>query len=295
MSDVSEAALERGDSRHTIEVADQTLSFREVRIDDLTPNGAHLAVAAGFKPAQGVIVLKVLANGELEDIRPSEVVDVRHQEGRFIIVESDRTYRLTLDGERFDWPCRVISGRGLRKLGNVPDDKAIYFEREDKAERQIGDHDLVDLDGPGIEAFHSRKVRWKLNVQGVVLDVLTPTIVVRDALTRAGFNPDQGMSGRRPSVKGSSAAMGRSRVRSCLRPVRAGYDRPAGPDEKVRSVLSPYQFNALAFGACSPLGFQNPSVAHITPSVTLDACSPWGEIPSRRALCGRQAAIGRSS
>jgi hypothetical protein len=192
MSDVSEAALERGDSRHTIEVADQTLSFREVRIDDLTPNGAQLAVAAGFKPAQGVIVLKVLPNGELEDIRPSEVVDVRHQEGRFIIVESDRTYRLTLDGERFDWPCRVISGRALRKLGNVPDDKAIYFEREDKADREIGDHDLIDLDGPGIEAFHSRKVRWKLNVQGVVLDVLTPTIVVRDALTRAGFNPDQG-------------------------------------------------------------------------------------------------------
>jgi hypothetical protein len=110
------------------------------------------------------------------------------------------------------------------------------------------------------------------------------------------FNSDQGsMSGRRPSVKGSSGAMGRSRVRSCLRPVRAGYVRPAGPDEKVRSVLSPYQFNALAFGACSPLGFQNPSVAHITPSVTLDACSPWGEIPSRRPLCGRQAAIGRSS
>ena len=109
----------------------------------------------------------------------------------FIIVESDRTYRLTLDGERFDWPCRVISGRGLRKLGNVPDDKAIYFEREDKAERQIGDHDLVDLDGPGIEAFHSRKVRWKLNVQGVVLDVLTPTIVA-NALTLVEFEPRPG-------------------------------------------------------------------------------------------------------
>ena len=74
-----------------------------------------------------------------------------------------------------------------------------------------------------------------------------------------------------------------------------GIDRPAGPDEKVRLVLSPYQFNALIFGACCPLGFQNLSVAHITPSVTLDACSPWGEILSRQASCGRHAATGRSS
>jgi hypothetical protein len=192
MSDVSEAAPGRGAIRHTIEVAGQNLSFRTVLIDDLTPTGAQLAAAAGFKPAQGVIVLRILVNGELEDIRPGEVVDVRHHDGRFVMVESDRTYRLTINGERFEWPCRIVSGGALRKLGNIPDDKAIYFEREDKAERQIGGHDLVDLDGPGIEAFHSRKVSWKLNVQGVVLEVLTPIIVVRDALTRAGFNPDQG-------------------------------------------------------------------------------------------------------
>ena len=38
----------------------------------------------------------------------------------------------------------------------------------------------------------TRKHIWKLNVQGVILDVPTPTIVVREALTLAGFNPDQG-------------------------------------------------------------------------------------------------------
>ena len=80
-------------------------------------------MGAGCKGARGGSGLRSLATGGREDIRPSGVVDVRHQEGRFIIVESDRTYRLTLDGERFDWPCRVISGRALRKLGNVPDDK----------------------------------------------------------------------------------------------------------------------------------------------------------------------------
>ncbi len=193
MENVPEAALDRGEARHKIEVADETLAFRAVWIEDLTPTGFQLSAAAGFKPAQQATVLHILHEGELEDVRPSEAVDLRNSEGRFVIVESDRSYRLTIDGERFDWPCRIVSGGLLRKLGRVrPDEKAIYLERSDEPDRLIGNHDLVDLDAPGIESFVSRKLAWKLNVQGVILDVATPTIVVGDALTRAGFDPNQG-------------------------------------------------------------------------------------------------------
>ena len=59
-------------------------------------------------------------------------------------------------------------------------------------DRLIGKNDLVDLDAHGVARFVTRKRIWKLNVQGVILDVLTPTIVVREALLEAGFNPDQG-------------------------------------------------------------------------------------------------------
>jgi hypothetical protein len=183
---------QRGDARHSTEVADHTLTFRQVRIDDLTPTGAQLAIAAGFKSAEGVIVLHMLPNGDLEDLLPTETVDLRKQEGRFVIVESDRAYRLTIDGQRFDWPCRIVSGGLLRKLGRVPSNKAIYFERQDEPDRQVGDQDLVDLDAAGVESFLSRKLVWKLNVQGVVLELTAPTIVVREALIQAGFNPDQG-------------------------------------------------------------------------------------------------------
>ena len=178
--------------RHTINVADQTLTYRQVSIDDLTPTGAQLAIAAGFKSVDGVSVLQVLATGDLEDVRPNETVDLRREAGRFVIVESDRAYRLTIDGQRFDWPCRIVSGGLLRKLGQVPTDKVIYFERQDQPDRQVDDHDLVDLDAPGVESFVSRRLVWKLNVQGVVLELFVPTIVVREALVDAGFNPDQG-------------------------------------------------------------------------------------------------------
>lgn len=191
MTDVTEAAVDRGKARHRIEVADETLTYRSVQIDELTPTGAQLAAAAGFKPKQNAIVLQALPNGELEDVRPTETVDLRCADGRFVIVESDRDYHLSIDGQRNPWPCRVVSGAALRKLGQAPVDKAIYLERADEPDRLIGDQDLVDLDGPGVEAFVSRKPFWVFNVQGVELKVETPTIVVSDALTRAGFDAGQ--------------------------------------------------------------------------------------------------------
>lgn len=181
-----------GSDHYLIEVADQTLTYRQVRIEDLTPTGAQLAVAAGFKSVDDVSVLQVLPTGELEDVRPTETVHLRQTEGRFVIVESDRAYRLTIDGQRFDWPCRIVSGGLLRKLGQVPADKAIYFERQDQPDCLLGDHDLVDLGAANVEEFVSRKLVWKLNVQGVLLELPAPMVVVREALVLAGFNPDQG-------------------------------------------------------------------------------------------------------
>lgn len=192
MDSVSEVAGDRGQDRHHIEIADAAFNFRSVSIADLTPTGAQLAAAAGFKPAQQATVLQVLANGELEDIRPDETVDLRDTKERFVIVESDRVYRLTIDGQRFDWPCRIVSGGLLRKLGRVPLEKGIFLEQSDTADRAIGPHDLIDLDAAGVEAFVTSIKHWKLNVQGVVIEVDMPTIEVREAIARAGFNPDQG-------------------------------------------------------------------------------------------------------
>lgn len=172
----------------TISIAGLSLVFQEFSISDATPTGAQLAAVAGFTPAQHATVLQIMANGELEDIRPSEQVNLRASTGKFVIVESDRSYKLTVDGVRFEWPCRVISGGQLRKLGQVPAADEIYFDLPGNVDRVIDKHDLVDLDGTQIESFKTRKRSWKLNVQGVVLVVHEPTIEVRRAITEAGFD-----------------------------------------------------------------------------------------------------------
>lgn len=151
----------------SIEVCGLDFQFRHVDIADSTPSGAQIAAAAGFRPASDATVLHILANGELEDIRPDESVDVSAPITRFIVVESDRTYRLTVDGTRYDWPGRVVSGGLVRKLASISSDKSLYFERRDEPDQHMSDTDLIDLAEEGVEHFYSR-VRPQTTVTIVV-------------------------------------------------------------------------------------------------------------------------------
>lgn len=187
-----EAAPEYRPTGFAIEVGNENMEFRPLTVDDGTPTGAQISEVAGFKPAQQATVLHFLPDGELEDIRPTETVDLLHGDRRFIVVETDRSYRLTVNGERFDWPCRMISGAVVRRLGSVSPGDELLLKRADQADRLLEARDLVDLDKDGVEEFVSRKPSWKLNVQGVELTLHQPTVIVRKALQDAGFNPDQG-------------------------------------------------------------------------------------------------------
>lgn len=63
--------------------------------------------------------------------------------------------------------------------------------REDEADLEILNDQIVDLGSEGIERFISRKATWKLNVQGKEFTFDTPTVLIRDAVIRAGLNPNQ--------------------------------------------------------------------------------------------------------
>ena len=188
---IQEAAPDHRAMGQAIEVADQNLQFRPLVISDATPTGAQIAHAAGFAASQQATVMHLLPDGELEEVRPNQNVDL--DKGRqFVVVETDRLYILTINGERFEWPSRLISGTVLRKLGTIAPDDELLLDRVDQADRPIGPRDLVDLGKGGIETFVSRKPTWKFNVQGVLLTLHQPTVVVRQALIDAGFNPNQG-------------------------------------------------------------------------------------------------------
>ena len=103
MDAVTDPGAKRG-AQLTIEVADATLAYRPVPIGDATPTGAQLAEAAGFRSVENIIVMHLLPTGELEDVRPTETADLNGGTSKFVVVESDRSFRLSINGQRFDWP-----------------------------------------------------------------------------------------------------------------------------------------------------------------------------------------------
>lgn len=180
-----------GSSTHEIQVAGLDLQFHTVSLHDSTPTGAQISAACGFTPSQQVTVLQFL-EGSLEDVRPDEVAHLRDGNARFVVVESDGSWRLTVDGKRIDWPASEILVATVRKLVAVPMEKRIYLEREDEPDALLDEDQCIDLARGGTELLSTRVPTWTLNVQGVRLTVRAPTILVKDALTQAGFNSDQG-------------------------------------------------------------------------------------------------------
>lgn len=178
---------------HTISVAGPDLVFRAAVVDGAEPTARQVAHAAGFRPPDDAVVLHQLPDGELVLLRPTDrtVVDCL-DESRFVVVEGDHVDLLRIDGTRYEWPCRFVSGRVLRRLASLPRDRRLFLAGKDGSEIQVGDRDMVDLDLPGIETFVTRPMIWLLNVQGVVIDVAESRITARAALEAAGF------SGRTP-------------------------------------------------------------------------------------------------
>lgn len=175
----------------TIYTADQSLDFKPHKLDPSRQTGAGVAAALGFKPSDYPVVLAILPGGELESVRPEETVTIDDDRNRFIVVTSDRLYRLSIDGVFFEWVCRVISAAQLRKLGQIDPAKALYLEKVEHPDVELAEDALIDLDAAGVETFRSRARTWKLEVQGVTIVSTTPTIAVRLALQEAGFDPNR--------------------------------------------------------------------------------------------------------
>lgn len=167
--------------------------FDEKRnISDPKPTPEQILEAYGLRPVDNYVLLDLEQHGvsELPFGEPVDISDRRAE--RFFAFKTDRTYKVKLNGDRFPWGSPRISGEMLRLIGRIPDNHQIILQRTDKPDLVLEDNDTVALDDAGLETLFSRKAAWKLLVQGVMLTLSSPTIVVRDALIEAGLDPDKG-------------------------------------------------------------------------------------------------------
>lgn len=174
-----------------VEVAGTDLNFKPLTVADRSPSGRQILAYCDLAPHSEHVVLQWLPGGDIEEVRPEESVDFSGAGApRLIVARADRTFRLTLDDRSLEWPMDSISEGALRTLGAIEGNYTVFLRKEDRPDAHVRPGSTVKLGPAGVETFYSRAAKWKLNVQGVVIESDTPTIAVRDALTRAGFAAD---------------------------------------------------------------------------------------------------------
>lgn len=176
-----------------IEVAGTDLVFRPVSVADRSPTGRQILGYCDVAPREDYVVLQWLPEGDIEELRSDETVNLdRQTAAKFIVVKADRLFRLFLNDRSLSWPDRSIAESALRILGKIPVAELLYIRRENAPDHPIAVGGSLSLADVGVENVYSRLAQWELSVQGVSVKFDTPEVLVRDALVKAGFNPDQG-------------------------------------------------------------------------------------------------------
>jgi len=140
---------------YRILVGNDRLEFEPYQIADPIVTGRQILDLTKCRPADEYILLQLLHDGLLEEIRLEETTDLRERGiEKFIVFRSDRSFRFMLDGRQFEWGGLFITGLTLKRLAKVdPSTHGVWLVVRGSEDRKIGDSELVDLSLPGVEKF----------------------------------------------------------------------------------------------------------------------------------------------
>ena len=156
--DVGEAlrdgrALRRA-RQYRIRYAQGDLNFRTLTVSDPVPLGRQILMSAGVSPNAGYSLFAILPTGDFEDVRLDEPFDLRERGAeRFVAFQTDRDYKLTLNGDQLAWGKPAIHGAALYGLAKTGAEEAVFLVVPGGKDRLVEPDELIDLTAPGIERF----------------------------------------------------------------------------------------------------------------------------------------------
>lgn len=147
------------DTNVNTNVCSVQIDDRSCTTNDPVVTGQQLLDLAGKRPTDEFIIFQLLHDGQLEEIRLDETVDLRRSGiEKFITWQSDRSFRFVIDGRRFEWGAPIITGLKLKQLAGVdPVSYEVWQEVRGAEDRPIADNEQVDLNQPGVERFFTGK------------------------------------------------------------------------------------------------------------------------------------------
>ena len=138
----------------------ENLDFTELKIADPIDTGRQLLITAGLNPNKDYSLFNILANGDFEDIRQDETVDLRGSvPKKFVAFSADRLFKLVVNGAQVTWGKQTISGRDLYSLAKPTTDEAVFLVIRGGEDREILIESDVDLSAPGVERFENAPKR----------------------------------------------------------------------------------------------------------------------------------------
>lgn len=157
-------------------------------------SGEELLTLAGKEPKSDYIIYLILEDGDMESIRPTEVVDLQRSGlEKFRTFKADVIYRLEVDGKSREWGSDFITGRAIKRLAGVNDPKEVGVWQRTKCgdDKLIGDRDLVDLTCEGIEKFRIG-AKYSICIEGKIFEWPKKTITTEEIIQLGGWDASQG-------------------------------------------------------------------------------------------------------
>ena len=180
--------------RFAVAVAKGDFDFRTLKVNDPKATGRQLLEAAGFRPADEHLLFQLLDTGAIEERRLDEMVHLRRKgTERFIAFLGDRSFRVEIDGRRFEWGGSKLNGLTAKQIaGADPACTGVWLERRNETDRFIGDGDIVELDAEGLERLRTGPV-FLLWIEDKEFRWSEPTITTEQIAELGGWPPSLGV------------------------------------------------------------------------------------------------------
>ena len=169
----------RGARFHFLFALDGT-TFRRIELDDPIPTGRQILHAAGERSVDDLALFLITADGDFEDVRPDEEIDLLGRRGhRFVAFSGDPLYRFLLNDMHIVWGAPTISEEVLRTLAGIGPDEDVFLEVRGGTDHPIARGGVANLAGAGVERFitahDSRTYRLFVNGRPYETQIRTPS------------------------------------------------------------------------------------------------------------------------
>lgn len=189
-----DAAVSHGEHTFVVAIAKADFGFQPLKLDDAKVVGRQVLEAAGFRPPEDHLLFQVLSDGAIEERRLDESVALTANGGdRFIVFRGDRSFRVEIDGRRFEWGTAELTGLIAKQMvGADPTCTGLWLERRDEPDRFIENTDVVQLADRGLEKLYTRAL-FPLSIEGKELFWPKSTITTEQIAGLGGWGPALGV------------------------------------------------------------------------------------------------------